>query len=440
MSIPDLHKGRIVYHATYINNLESIIRNGLLSTNRKNASGITHHNIAYADIQLRRSTMVVPVNPGGVVHDYVPFYFCPRDPMLLGQLNNKNIDQNCIVILGLDISTAPQGRTVFTDSAANSMTPPNFYTNPNDLSTLNWSIIDSNKWGYDDNQRPKKMSEFLIKDVVDFSNLAYLVTFNEHSKKEIEAILTSCQVTIPIRFGDYEHVVGGTSRKIHHYYTRFSIPNETNQTLVVGPKSLYDAFQSLVTEIPKHRKRKLSHSNIDVALSALNSNPSCLDELQKLSGLLPENPPHWEDALSHTLRVVELTRRNTLISPEDAKLLSLSAYLHDIGKANSPKSSSGKYLPDPNHSYRSISMLFRVFTEEINLFPRQLNTVCKLVVFHDLIGDIVGKHRNKDQLASIISNSQEFELLYLLTIADTESLRNPAAQGRLNMVASSLWV
>ncbi|MBE0781705.1 DUF4433 domain-containing protein, partial [Escherichia coli] len=40
------YSDRFVYHFTYIDNLEGIIKNGLLSTNLKSNRGIIHKDIA----------------------------------------------------------------------------------------------------------------------------------------------------------------------------------------------------------------------------------------------------------------------------------------------------------------------------------------------------------------------------------------------------------
>ena len=56
MPIPQEHKGRYVYHMTYLENLESILQHGLLSTNEKTRLGIEHRNIANLSIQSRRAT------------------------------------------------------------------------------------------------------------------------------------------------------------------------------------------------------------------------------------------------------------------------------------------------------------------------------------------------------------------------------------------------
>lgn len=59
MNIPEEHKKRYVYHFTHLSNLESIIKNGLLCTNKKNKANILHKNIAAQSIQERRSEMDV---------------------------------------------------------------------------------------------------------------------------------------------------------------------------------------------------------------------------------------------------------------------------------------------------------------------------------------------------------------------------------------------
>lgn len=42
--IPEEYANRYSYHFTHVDNLESIISNGLISTNEKNSKGISHVN------------------------------------------------------------------------------------------------------------------------------------------------------------------------------------------------------------------------------------------------------------------------------------------------------------------------------------------------------------------------------------------------------------
>lgn len=55
---------------------------GLLSYTALRRQRIGYTNIAHQNIQDRRAYRQVPFDPGGVLHDYVPFYFAPRSPML----------------------------------------------------------------------------------------------------------------------------------------------------------------------------------------------------------------------------------------------------------------------------------------------------------------------------------------------------------------------
>jgi hypothetical protein len=72
-----------LFHITAIANLPAILATGaLLSKNGGAAAGINYQNIAHAGAQGARSTRSVPHPPGGLVHDFVPFYFAPRSPML----------------------------------------------------------------------------------------------------------------------------------------------------------------------------------------------------------------------------------------------------------------------------------------------------------------------------------------------------------------------
>ena len=72
-----------LFHITAIANLPAIFAAGaLLSKNAGASAGINYQNIAHQGAQGARALRAAPNPPGGVVHDYVPFYFAPRSPML----------------------------------------------------------------------------------------------------------------------------------------------------------------------------------------------------------------------------------------------------------------------------------------------------------------------------------------------------------------------
>ncbi len=81
-----------LFHITAIDNLSGIFETGvLLSKNAGALNGINYQNIAHTSIQSTRSEKLVPNPPGGNIHDYVPFYFAPRSPMLFA-INKGNVN------------------------------------------------------------------------------------------------------------------------------------------------------------------------------------------------------------------------------------------------------------------------------------------------------------------------------------------------------------
>lgn len=91
-----------LFHITALANLPTICASGgLFSKNQGAAAGINYQNIAHAGAQGARAQRAVPNPPGGVVHDFVPFYFAPRSPMLYaikgGRVLGCNLTQSDIV-------------------------------------------------------------------------------------------------------------------------------------------------------------------------------------------------------------------------------------------------------------------------------------------------------------------------------------------------------
>lgn len=72
-----------IFHITAIPNLPSLAtQQHLLAKNVMATHGLEYANIAYQSVQGRRANKAVTAGMRGVLHDYVPFYFAPRSPML----------------------------------------------------------------------------------------------------------------------------------------------------------------------------------------------------------------------------------------------------------------------------------------------------------------------------------------------------------------------
>jgi hypothetical protein len=71
-----------IFHFTRVEHLETVVQQGLLCDRRAQSDGLLAIEVGNTGIKARRVGREVPVRPGGVVADYVPFYFSPRSPMM----------------------------------------------------------------------------------------------------------------------------------------------------------------------------------------------------------------------------------------------------------------------------------------------------------------------------------------------------------------------
>lgn len=420
-TLPKKYQGRYFYHCTHLKNLDSILEHGLLSTNQKDKARLTHTNIANLDIQSRRHEMKVPCEPKGNVHDYVPFYFCSLNPMMLGVINKKNVDQNLMIFLAVPFERLLKKGAVFTDTAANAAIPPTFYNNIDGLDELNWNAINSIKWGSPNNTLNHRMAEVLIYDRLGVEEIDTVYVWNEAAKKKVEEVYGRRKIKHPkIEF---------EPRDRRLYYTKFYLQGREGETLVTGPSILRNSFTRLIQEIIEERKtiqKKYKFETIEDAIDKIDSNFSVISELDDIFELPTDNQEHSENVSDHTLKVVEMTINSRYYSSVDAgkkDILKFSAYLHDIGKGPKSKWKDGIQKAYPDHPVDAIPMLRRILVEDIKILTdEQIRLVCLLVVYHDLIGEIIGKGRDKEQLHRIIKTEVEFDMLNCLNLADVSAI------------------
>ncbi len=415
MSIPQHLRSRSVYHFTYLANLKDILRHGLLSTNRKNEQNIGHTNIALPDIQDRRSQMEVPCGPGGCVHDYVPLYFCKRCEMLLSIIKRRIVDQQFIIHLEMPITIINEYDSVFTDAAANTLIPPNFYEDAADLTKLDWEAIDSLKWRLETEvSKQARMAELLVHGSIPIQSVNRIIVWNDSIKKIVQETFERAALTVP--------PIGVDDG--FHYYTDFL--DTGTRSIVTGPYFLRRGCQQTVDKIISAgtRGNPPRFRQLDDLLAALHSDLGSLPETAELVGLETENEVHLHDVGTHTLTVVQQldnVQEYDALNGVDKSLVRLSAFLHDIGKG--PKSrwarTGGRQRPDDDHPVKALPMLERILVEEVRLAEDAVRVVCKLVCYHDIIGHTTGEEECRiEELESVVETEREMDMLIALGKAD----------------------
>jgi len=160
-----------IFHITDIDNLDRIVGSGgLLSKSRIDQRNISYKNIAYDGLQDRRSTILVPCKLDGVLHDYVPFYFAPRSPMLCaihnGTVEGYETGQSSVIYLVSDAERVKEAAIGFAFTNGHAiMKFTEFFDDLVNLGKLDWDIMTQNFWGNtaeDGDRKRRRQAEFLI--------------------------------------------------------------------------------------------------------------------------------------------------------------------------------------------------------------------------------------------------------------------------------------
>ncbi len=209
-----------LFHITAIDNLEMICRQGsLLSKTKSQQLGLRYHNIAHSGAQGARAIKSVNNPPGGLVHEFVPFYFAPRSPMLSaihnGTVQNCNYEQTDIIYFETTIENSLHNglqEFVFYDRNA-TLDYSQCFTDLNLLaSSVDWLTMTESprldgfcKYFMNSHANPryvdrgeKRQAEFLIKEQVPLSWMTRIGVANEDKATEARSILAQSNINLTV--------------------------------------------------------------------------------------------------------------------------------------------------------------------------------------------------------------------------------------------------
>ncbi|MBP7427882.1 MAG: DUF4433 domain-containing protein [Candidatus Hydrogenedentes bacterium] len=425
MPVPHKYAYRSAYHFTHIDNLPTILHQGaLLAKNVESERGVTPLSVAYEDIQDNRAGMGVPCGPGGVVHDYAPFYFCTLSSMLLAVVNRKIADQCELIYLCVPITAMERYPCVFTNASANTKAPPQFFVDASQLSSIDWDCVDNYRWSLGDEvKNQRRMAELLFHRELPVAEVARVIVWNESIRDRVNAIYAQAGLSAPqIEFPPERQF----------YVTKFfsTDPLKRKHSTVIGPKGIREMWGQVEAML----KQRLATSRqleapwfptMGDLRDALATNLGAIPETAPLVGLHTEGPFHSDDLASHTHRVLANLRAAVGFGNQPAEkrtVLELTACLHDIAKGiqdDVNRTPDGiKYKPDENHPVKGAAPVAELLLRRVQyLQVPEAVQLCKLVCYHDIVGGILNGRRIEELL--IMADSLA-EVQMLIAIADAD--------------------
>ena len=138
----------LLFHFTHVTNLVTIVQDGLHCDSDVTATRRSFTEVGNQGIKSQRRSRAVPISPGGVVADYVPFYFAARSPMLYAVYMNNvptySGGQDEVVYLVTTVDAVVQHNLPFVFTDRNAALGVALYgSNPADLdSYVDWPLME----------------------------------------------------------------------------------------------------------------------------------------------------------------------------------------------------------------------------------------------------------------------------------------------------------
>ena len=193
-----------LFRMTHIDNMRIILREGMFAPNVRRYPD--YINIGDESLIEQRGIYNVPIAPGGVLSDYVPFYFGGRSPMLLniktGYRGVKQRNQQDIVYVCTHIDRVATAcpDICFTDGHAKDRLTA-FFNNLSDLDRVDWDVVEKSFWQStedDPDRMRRKQAEFLVKNYVPLNCLSGIIVFDTTSHGKVAEMMRESGIILPI--------------------------------------------------------------------------------------------------------------------------------------------------------------------------------------------------------------------------------------------------
>lgn len=192
-----------IYHFTDGTNLEAILAAGELRAHR-HAGNAT--DIADPTIKKRRTRIAVPCGSGGVVADYVPFYYATRSPMLFsiksGNVPDVSDEQRRLVYFVSSTEAVVGAGLAYVITNGNASAAfTGFFDDIARLAEVDWKLMAEGHWANteDDNDRRRRRgAEFLVHGAVPLSLVSEIGVHDEPVRARVADLVAAAGLELPV--------------------------------------------------------------------------------------------------------------------------------------------------------------------------------------------------------------------------------------------------
>jgi hypothetical protein len=195
----------LIFRITHIDNVPWILINGLHCRN-SDKEDPSYREIGNPDLISKRASRAVPISPGGVLSDYIPFYFTPYSPMLLNiKTGYHGIQQrpmrDIVILVAYFRKLIEAGvNAIFTDRHAY-LQAAEFSADPDQLNIIDWTILRNRDFKRDPNNFEKVeryQAEALIHRHLPVNALAGIICYSEAERARIESMFDEAGVRLKL--------------------------------------------------------------------------------------------------------------------------------------------------------------------------------------------------------------------------------------------------
>lgn len=193
-----------IWRMTHYRNIEFILLNGLHCCNCA-VRDPNYINIGFRNLSSNRGQRGVNAPAGGVLNDYIPFYFHHKMPMLhkifKGEVSDYSGKQEDIVYIVSSVEHVIELGCpfVFTDRHAY-LRWVHIYHQYEDLENLHWEVIKDDTWfqTYTTNRKELKQAEFLVHQHLPVEGILGFVANNDEVAIFVKKLITKANLNLQV--------------------------------------------------------------------------------------------------------------------------------------------------------------------------------------------------------------------------------------------------